>query len=388
MFRCEGGSAALSLTSKDSRYVYLEFLEAEEQVTFFNGQSKKLPLNLMGGEGCVVGIYLEAGEEMTLTLNSLDDGGLMTTFLDGIGYTNSAGKDIGVEFTSAEYICCNELYTEIRYIGTTDDGAADVILTLASFTDGDKPVYIYDLDVSFKRRVSLSSLTENLCLFSVQREGKTGLYYTDVSDGVSFKGGKDMDEKDVFSLSAVGPAIATVTRDGYALGLVASSYSATANITPLSALLHGGYKEDVFYLSGTGDLTAKDSGSFGLGDHIRLTGFISTSSDETAEELISRIKTAYGNGYITAVERGTLVEGVIPTVKLSSSGNAVFNLRGGTHTLPVKVEGFSGYSFPTVKVNGQPYIPTRYSLYMDGSGRVGFVFDVPVGARVEVVSGQ
>jgi hypothetical protein len=25
---------------------------------------------------------------------------------------------------------------------------------------------------------------------------------------------------------------------------------------------------------------------------------------------------------------------------------------------------------------------------MDGSGRVGFVFDVPVGARVEVVSGQ
>ncbi len=385
MFMCQEGSASLSLTSKDSRYVYLEFLDAEEYVSFFNGQSKKLPLNLMGGEGCVVGIYLEAGEEMTFTLNSLADEGLMTTFLDGIGYTNSAGKEIGVEFTSAEYICCSELYTEVKYIGATDDGAADVILTLAAFTDGDRPVYIYDLDISFKRRVSLSTLTENLCLFSFEREGKTGLYYTDVSDGVSFKSSKDMDEKAVFSLSAVGPAIATLTQDGYALGLVASSYSSTANITPLSSLLHGGYNENVFFLSGTGDLTAKDSGNFGLGDHIRLRGFISTSADESAEELISRIKTAYGNGYITVAERGTVEDGVIPTVKLSSSGNAVFNLRGGTQTLPIKVEGLRGYTFPSVKVNGQPYVPTHYSLYMDEGGTVGFVFDVPCGSRVEVV---
>jgi len=387
MFACdEYGKLDATVQSKDDRYVYFGVTGSLGDVEIFNSHGEKLPLTLVGGDECVFGIYLEAGEETTFSLCSVTDAGPNADLLESIGYRTSSGKDVGVVFNSAEYVCSSGFYNEVIYTGLTEDGAAEVSLTVASFFDGSVSASAYDLDVSFIRNASLISLSENLRLFSVTGEDITDIYYSDVSGEIVRKAEGDISSDTVFTLSNFGPTAAASTADGRLLAGVVHDFSATANIVPLSSVLHVGREGDGIFVSATGDLLNDDTATFGLGDHIRIEAiFTETELADNGTEQLVGFREAYANGYVAAVERGTLnAVSPVPVITVSSSYTAIFSTRGGFETLPVKVEGFTSYTFPSVKVNGTAYTPSGYGVYIDSNGTVGFVFSVPANSSVMV----
>lgn len=133
---------------------------------------------------------------------------------------------------------------------------------------------------------------------------------------------------------------------------------------------------------------------FKAGDHIRLSLVVlpyggGATGNETASAIETWQSFVKNPPLLVSVEQGSALKGAdqwIPRVRANQEGMAEFTVKGGKHTITLRVEGFDKYAHPKVEVRtGGSWAPLTYSAngkdgiqpFMGADGKVAFAVPVP-----------